>query len=167
MSDNVSIEGLDKSSVLAALYNASKPQGLGFLHFDPTPMTPEDAAKHIKDGGRLHFDYFQGRVMKVDLGGDSFDPWLYDRDNGEGAAQRAIDELRGGHGVNSEVIERNHLENTRNAAIDVQDRLSIRSHAKPAGDGRIAEFEIGIDSPINNLLAAKLRGVLDDHDTEE
>lgn len=31
--------------------------------------------------------------MKVDLAGGAFDPRLYDRDNGSGAAQRAIDAL--------------------------------------------------------------------------
>ena len=33
-------------------------------------------------------------IMKVNLSGDEFDGWLYDRDNGEGAAQKAIDKLR-------------------------------------------------------------------------
>jgi len=28
--------------------------------------------------------------MKVDLSGDEFDPRMYDRDNGQGAALRAI-----------------------------------------------------------------------------
>lgn len=28
--------------------------------------------------------------MKVDLSGDTFDPCLYDRENGEGSAKRAI-----------------------------------------------------------------------------
>jgi hypothetical protein len=28
--------------------------------------------------------------MKVDLSKDAFDPWLYDRDNGQGAAARAL-----------------------------------------------------------------------------
>ena len=32
--------------------------------------------------------------MKVDLSQDTFDGWLYDRDNGEGTAQKVIDELR-------------------------------------------------------------------------
>jgi hypothetical protein len=32
--------------------------------------------------------------MKVHIGGDEFDPWGYDRDNGDGAAQRVIDTLR-------------------------------------------------------------------------
>lgn len=42
----------------------------------------------------LYFDYLYGRVMKVNITHDEFDPWLYDRDNGNGAAQRAIDNLR-------------------------------------------------------------------------
>lgn len=86
----VDTKGLKKSAVLAALYNDSKPQGLGFLHFDPAPMA-EDLLKTS-----THFDYLKGRVMKVDLSNDdSFEEWLYDRDNGNGAAQRAINKLRG------------------------------------------------------------------------
>lgn len=90
----VDTKGLRKSAVLAALYNASKPQGLGFLHFDPTPMTEEEAEDILKYGA--DFDYLKGRVMKVNLGDDAgFDERLYDRDNGTGAAQRAIDRARG------------------------------------------------------------------------
>ena len=40
------------------------------------------------------FDYLHGRVLKVDLSGDEFDERLYDRDCGEGAAQRAVDSVR-------------------------------------------------------------------------
>jgi hypothetical protein len=50
------------------------------------------AEEELKHGA--NFDYLHGRVMKVDLSGDSFDPWLYDRDNGEGAASRAIAKMR-------------------------------------------------------------------------
>jgi hypothetical protein len=32
--------------------------------------------------------------MKVDLSGDAFDAWLYDRDNGQGAAREVIANLR-------------------------------------------------------------------------
>lgn len=57
----VNIKGLNKAKVLAALYNASKPLGLG---------------------------------MKVDLSSDEeFDDWLYDRDNGVGAAQKAVNSI--------------------------------------------------------------------------
>lgn len=90
----VDTKGLKKSAVLAALYNDSKPQGLGVLHFNPAPMTEEEAEDLLKTS--THFDYLKGRVMKVDLSNDdSFEEWLYDRDNGNGAAQRAINKLRG------------------------------------------------------------------------
>jgi hypothetical protein len=77
-----------KAKVLAALYNASKPLGMGFMHFDPAPMTEAEAAEILSE--REHFDYLKGRVMKLSLSGESFDPRLYDRDNGEGAAARAV-----------------------------------------------------------------------------
>ena len=38
MSEKISLVGLSKAAVLAALYNASKPQGMGFLQFNPKPM---------------------------------------------------------------------------------------------------------------------------------
>ena len=89
----IDIKGLNKAEVLAALYNNSKPLGLGFLHFDPKEMTVAEAEEIMKQ--TTDFDYLKGRVMKVDLtSDDSFEEWLYDRDNGNGAAQRAIDALR-------------------------------------------------------------------------
>jgi hypothetical protein len=88
----VSIKGLDKGAVLAALYNASKPQGMGFVYFDPTPMSAEQGNGLLAKGA--DFDYLQGRVMKVNLSKDEFEEWLYDRDNGPGAAEKAIAPLR-------------------------------------------------------------------------
>ena len=93
MAEKVSIQGLNKAAVLAALYNNARAQGLGFLQYDAKPMTVEDAQGHL-DRGQTYFDYLQGRVLKVSLEGDSFDPWGYDRDNGQGSAQRVVDELR-------------------------------------------------------------------------
>lgn len=92
----IDIKGLDKAEVLLALYNGSHCQGLGFLQAINT-YTLEDAKRDYEFsvencGG--YFDYLHGRVLKVDLSGDSFDSRLYDRDCGEGAAARAIDELR-------------------------------------------------------------------------
>ena len=86
----VNIKGLNKAAVLAALYNNASPQGLGFLQYNPAPMsTPE--AQTILDTYGTDLDYVQGRCLKVDLGSDDhFDPWLYDRDNGTGAAARAV-----------------------------------------------------------------------------
>lgn len=85
----IDLKGKNKAEVLAKLYNASHPQGLGFLHADPANMTVEEAQK-ILDSGQTYFDYLKGRVMKVDLSGDELDPRLYDRDNGNGAAEAAL-----------------------------------------------------------------------------
>lgn len=87
----INIEKKNKAEILAALYNASKPQGLGFLHFDPTPMSTMEAEELLK--GQTYFDYLKGRVMKINLEGNELDTWGYDRDNGEGAAQKIIDAL--------------------------------------------------------------------------
>lgn len=89
----ISIVGLNKAEVLAALYNHACSQGLGNFTFDPRPMSREEAAELLKIDP--YFDYVKGRVLKVDLASDeSFWPGLYDRDNGPGAAAGGIEELR-------------------------------------------------------------------------
>lgn len=85
----INIKGINKAEILAALYNAAKPQGMGFLQYEPAPMTAEEAAQYV--GGDI--DYLKGRVMKVNLTGDSLDTRLYNRDNGEGAAERVFASL--------------------------------------------------------------------------
>jgi len=85
----IDISKLDKAEVLAALYNNSKQQGMGFLNpRGREPLTKDQAAELLKT--TTYFDYLAGRVMKVELRGDTLDPWLYDRDNGSGAAARAL-----------------------------------------------------------------------------
>ena len=91
----ISIVGLDKAEVLAALYNAAVPLGLGFLHYDKRPMTAQEAKALLNSG--TYFDYLKGRPLKVDLRDDSeFDEWLYDRDQGLGKAAKVIESLRTG-----------------------------------------------------------------------
>lgn len=111
MDKQVDISGLEKAGVLAALYNATHAQGMGWLHFTPEDMTKEQAQaildeRHEQQADMaakfpgsvnthsLFFDYLHGRVMKVDLMGDTFSPFLYDRDNYEGAAAEVIAKLR-------------------------------------------------------------------------
>jgi hypothetical protein len=90
----INIEGLDKGAVLAALFNAAKVRGRGFYHATDRVMTADQGRKTLERlKGGLFIDYLEGRVLKVDLTGDSFDPWLYDRDNGEGAAARALEDM--------------------------------------------------------------------------
>jgi hypothetical protein len=106
------VRSLEPAEVLRRLYNASFSAGLGRLHFDPKDMTleqareliearrarvnqdttlsPEERAQYLERHG-LHFDYVQGRVIKVNLGErEALYVGLYDRDNGEGAAARAL-----------------------------------------------------------------------------
>lgn len=87
----IDISKMDRAEVLSKLFNASKPQGLSFLHFTPEPMTTKQA-QAILDQGSYYFDYLEGRVMKIKLapGAIELDPFLYDRDNGQGAAARAL-----------------------------------------------------------------------------
>jgi hypothetical protein len=98
----VNITGLDKAEVLQALHHASRAQGMGILH-DRGPLDLSECHAEIEackenpySRGKLYFDYLRGRVMKVDLTGDEFDPRLYDRDVGQGAAERAVSRLRAG-----------------------------------------------------------------------
>lgn len=79
---------MSKAIVLMALYNASKMQGMSFLGGDGSQMTEQEASKRLES--QTDFDYLNGKVMKIDLKGDMLETWLYDRDNGDGAALRAI-----------------------------------------------------------------------------
>ncbi len=88
----ISIAGLNKADVLAALYNNSKVQGMGFLQAKPGQMGRAEAQQLLDQTD--YFDYLHGKVMKVRIAGDELDTWGYDRDNGEGAAARAIAPLR-------------------------------------------------------------------------
>lgn len=92
--EEINITDLDKAFVLAALYNNARPQGMGHLQYKPESMSPQEA-QTILDTGQTYFDYLKGRVMKVQLKGNSFNPVLYDRDNGTGAAMVVIESLRG------------------------------------------------------------------------
>jgi hypothetical protein len=91
---------LDRAAVFEALYNASRPQGLGILQFDAKPMTRDEAAKILEQ--QTHFDYLKGRVMKIDLSKDEVGIWGYDRDNGAGAAAKAIEALHISGNANNE-----------------------------------------------------------------
>ena len=94
--DKIDITGLDKGAVVAALYNRGQSQGLGIMvnltHIAKNGgglMTADEANRLITKQG-MYFDYLNGRVMKVSVEDDIMDVWLYDRDNGQGAALRAL-----------------------------------------------------------------------------
>ncbi len=90
----INIKGLDKAEVLKALYDNSRLQGMGVLETVSDDVVTVEHCRELLQK-ETYFDYLYGRVMKVDLrSDDGFDEWLYDRDNGAGAAKKAIDSLR-------------------------------------------------------------------------
>lgn len=108
MSEEINIVGIDKAELLAALYNNSRPMGMGFLQARDGIMTKEEAQKAIEVGDdssrmfgkreelgtrHLYFDYLFGRPLKIDISGDTVRPWGYDRDNGQGAVARIVAKL--------------------------------------------------------------------------
>jgi hypothetical protein len=91
----MNIKGVDRGELVAALYNASTPQGMGMLHYDPRPMTKEEGATLVGQ----YLDYVKGRIMKIEIPvegmGDEVHTALYNRDNGMGAAENVLCLLSG------------------------------------------------------------------------
>lgn len=90
----VNIEGLSVVDVLIALWDNSRSQGMSMWGQYSHGLNKEQAEEEIK-ATEGHLDYVNGRVIKCYLpfGATQFDEWGYDRDNGPGAAQRAVDSI--------------------------------------------------------------------------
>ena len=170
MTESVDITGLDKAAVLAALFNASAPQGFGFLQAGngPQVMSLEDAQAMIDsapapefpgmtDERELEYDYVLGRPIKVRLGGNEFNPWGFDRDNGgPGSAQQVIDRLR----ATSQVDTPESAE-TRESLTHVKAHEAMEMANTPTtfdgnvfhlgGDDAGAALEQAIDAQMNRL----------------
>jgi len=83
---------LEQAFTLAAFYNHSRPQGLGVLQANIKDiLSPEEAAAILYYHNGTYFDYFRGRVLKIDVGNlENLSHRLYDRDLGIGAGERAL-----------------------------------------------------------------------------
>jgi len=147
MAEKISLAGLNKADVLAALYNASKPQGMGFLQYDPKPMTREEAEALLKQ--TTHFDYLKGRVMKLNLADDELDPWGYDRDNGQNSAKNVIDELRKTSSVNPLTIQARHHVGTLESAEHV--RASLQEESRFERHGEVVVVRVGLADVADKL----------------
>jgi hypothetical protein len=95
----IDISKMNKCEVVAKLFNNSKPIGMGFFQDYEPPMTNSEAEKVLDQVGDGYIDYCRGRVMKVDVSGNTLDPRLYDRDNGQGAALRALTNHKEGNEI--------------------------------------------------------------------
>lgn len=95
--NKISIAGLDRATVLAALYNSASPLDRRF--FVAGNMTAERAQQLIQERDDLptkdQFDTLFGRVIRIKFDDtDEIDVGAYDAYNGEGEAAKAIDALR-------------------------------------------------------------------------
>ncbi len=62
----IDVTGIDLVEFAKKVYELSVPQGMGFLHFTPHPLTDEDARQCIDDGrSALNMDYVHGRACKM------------------------------------------------------------------------------------------------------
>src|SRR5437868_5478683 len=88
--ENVDIEGIDKEKLLWNLWKNSKPA----LFFIVNKIEPTDydqiKAKKAVDG---YIDCFCGKFIRCDLSGNSVDPSMYDRDNGQGSLNKVVQSL--------------------------------------------------------------------------
>jgi len=150
MSNEIDIKGLDKATLLAGLYNNSKPQGLGFLNADPKPMTRDQAELIIQTQG-MNFDYLQGRVMKINIAGDSMFTHGYNRDNGKDAAEHVVSTIKSG-----QMPGKQHDRSEEFAAGAIKVAIS----AKPS---KMAQdvFTLGVDDELREALfdsAERMKG---------
>lgn len=149
----IDITGLSKAAVLAALYNRARPQGMGFLHYDPNPMTEKEAQKWLEKGYKS-FDYLQGRVMKLSLEYEGeFEEALYDRDNGMGAAREAIDALRSKQDVNPLETQLAHQFGKTEAIDEIQDVFNTETHWEtPSSEDSVPILHLGVDGEAGDAL---------------
>jgi hypothetical protein len=83
----IAIDSENAAKILANLYNAAIPQGLGLLHYKPNPWNESVARSYLESRefytrGEIYIDYLQGRVMKLLFKvGSPLEFALYDRDN--------------------------------------------------------------------------------------
>ena len=143
----IDISGLERPLVLAGLYNAARPQGMGFSQYDPTPMTVEEAADLLQQGVR--FNYLKGRALKTDLDSDVFDPQWFDRYNGEGAAHTVIESLRETSDPNNERIRAIHVYSTKASVADAREYM--QQGPSLTGQGDTAVFGMGMADVAESL----------------
>lgn len=94
--DVIDISDKDRSEVLAALYNASTPIGMGFAQYNPMPWTKEVAEMYFEqcacpdESGAISFKWIMGRPVHCTFVDNLVYVKAYNFDNEFGLAQRAI-----------------------------------------------------------------------------
>ena len=108
----IEITGTDLTKFAQEVYDLSKPQGLGFPHFTPAPLSDDDAVKlrgmEKPDGAiALSMDYVHGRACKMTVWRE--DGKLYIRDTWYDHGPSLLRELLKRIGVEAQVSERSNV----------------------------------------------------------
>jgi len=120
MAEGICFDDLEKANVLAALYNAAKPAFKQMSSYDPSPMTYKEAKQLTFS--HSHFSHIKGRILLIIFIENSFNPKLYDKNNGEGAALKVIESLRKTNDPNNNTIRLLHQENMEKAINEVKNK---------------------------------------------
>jgi hypothetical protein len=171
----VDISDLTIEAVLAALYNAATPRGLGFHSYDARPMDIILAHHVINERGddlphRLHkllpdsfpvpkpcrslvFDYVFGRPLKIDLSTQGLAAQSYDGIHGGGRAQLAVSILRNSGNPADDRIMQLHFSALKTVAQQEWDELTPECRAKVFASRRNGEHP---EDSIEHVLASIL-----------
>lgn len=96
------ISGIDKAELLAALHNNTRALGMGRIHDLKRDLTVEEGRNILRSKeeqlsklhnftGEMHFDYLQGRPLKVTFKDATLrGVELYDRDAGAGMCELVV-----------------------------------------------------------------------------
>lgn len=88
----VDISGIEKRDLLKALWmNSNSASFFTLSGTSPPDLSEKDIDKAIE---KRRIDYLCGRVIKMDISGDTVDPWNYDRNNGNGSVQKIVNVLK-------------------------------------------------------------------------
>ncbi len=97
--ESINIANIPKAALLAGLYNGAKPhqnftEGRARPISDFRTLLETRAIEERLTGRKIEHFSINARLIKLDIGGDTLDPTLYDRDNGQGAAAAVVARLR-------------------------------------------------------------------------
>ena len=80
-----------KLTLFYALINKSTSNNSSYFMYLGNELSYDATLRMVKKG---YIDYFNGCVFKSNISGDIFETGLYHRDNGNGAAERIVKDIR-------------------------------------------------------------------------
>ena len=94
MEATIDISMFNTDNLKLTLFYALINQSLGGTRFPTYDATLSQHSEILESIKRGYIDRFNGRVFKSDISEDIFYPRLYNRDNGEGQAERIVQNIR-------------------------------------------------------------------------